>query len=40
MCRSAAGKDSVEFRRGLMNHHPKHLAVLDAAEQGDWGKPR
>jgi len=36
----AAGKDSVEFRRALMQHHPKHLAVLNAAaEKGDWGKP-
>jgi isoquinoline 1-oxidoreductase subunit beta len=36
----AAGKDSLEFRRGLMQNHPKHLAVLDAAaEKGDWGKP-
>jgi isoquinoline 1-oxidoreductase beta subunit len=36
----AAGKDSVEFRRALMQNHPKHLAVLNAAaEKGDWGKP-
>jgi isoquinoline 1-oxidoreductase subunit beta len=36
----AAGKDSLEFRRGLMKNHPKHLAVLNAvAEKGDWGKP-
>ena len=36
----AAGKDSVEFRRALMQKHPKHLAVLEAAaEKGDWGKP-
>ncbi len=36
----AAGKDSVEFRRALMQKHPKHLAVLNAAaERGDWGKP-
>jgi isoquinoline 1-oxidoreductase subunit beta len=36
----AAGKDSLEFRRGLMKDHPKHLAVLNAvAEKGDWGKP-
>ncbi|MYM98377.1 xanthine dehydrogenase family protein molybdopterin-binding subunit [Duganella vulcania] len=27
----AAGKDSVEFRRGLLKRHPRHLAVLDAA---------
>jgi isoquinoline 1-oxidoreductase beta subunit len=36
----AAGKDPLEFRRGLMRKHPKHLAVLNAAaEKGDWGKP-
>ncbi len=36
----AAGKDSVEFRRALMEKHPRHLAVLNAAaEKGDWGKP-
>lgn len=36
----AAGKDPLEFRRALMGHHPKHLAVLNAAaEKGDWGKP-
>ncbi len=36
----AAGKDSVEFRRALLQNHPKHLAVLNAAaEKGDWGKP-
>ncbi|MFL5099262.1 MAG: molybdopterin cofactor-binding domain-containing protein, partial [Xanthobacteraceae bacterium] len=39
-CARAAGKDSLEFRRGLMKYHPKHLAVLNAAaEKGDWGKP-
>ena len=27
----AAGKDSVEFRRGLLLQHPRHLAVLNAA---------
>jgi isoquinoline 1-oxidoreductase beta subunit len=26
----AAGKDPLEFRRGLMQNHPKHLAVLNA----------
>ena len=26
-----AGKDPVEFRRGLLKKHPRHLAVLDAA---------
>ena len=36
----AAGADSLEFRRSLMQNHPKHLAVLNAAaEKGDWGKP-
>ena len=36
----AAGRDSVEFRRALLQNHPKHLAVLNAvAEKGDWGKP-
>jgi isoquinoline 1-oxidoreductase beta subunit len=36
----AAGKDSVEFRRALMQNHSRHLAVLNAvAEKGDWGKP-
>lgn len=27
----AAGKDPVEFRRGFLNKHPRHRAVLDAA---------
>ncbi len=27
----AVGKDPVEFRRGLLTKHPRHLAVLDAA---------
>ena len=36
----AAGKDSLEFRRGLMQNHPKHLAVLNAvADRAGWGKP-
>jgi isoquinoline 1-oxidoreductase beta subunit len=36
----AAGKDSLEFRRALMQNHPKHLAVLNAAaEKAGWGKP-
>jgi isoquinoline 1-oxidoreductase beta subunit len=39
-CARAAGKDSVEFRRALMQNHPKHLGVLNAvAQKGDWGKP-
>jgi len=36
----AAGKDPLEFRRGLMANHPKHLAVLNAvADRAGWGKP-
>jgi isoquinoline 1-oxidoreductase beta subunit len=36
----AVGKDPLEFRRGLMKNHPKHLAVLNAvAEKAGWGKP-
>ncbi len=36
----AAGRDPLEFRRAMMQKHPKHLAVLNAAaEKGDWGKP-
>ena len=36
----AAGKDPLEFRRAIMQNHPKHLAVLNAAAaKGDWGKP-
>ncbi len=36
----AAGKDPLEFRRALMQKHPKHLGVLNAAaEKGNWGKP-
>jgi isoquinoline 1-oxidoreductase beta subunit len=39
-CARAAGRDSLEFRRALMQNHPKHLAVLEAAAaKGDWGKP-
>jgi isoquinoline 1-oxidoreductase beta subunit len=39
-CARAAGKDSLEFRRALMQNHPKHLAVLNAAaEKAGWGKP-
>ncbi len=34
------GKDSLEFRRALVQNHPKHLAVLNAAaEKAGWGKP-
>ena len=36
----AAGKDPLEFRRALMQNHPKHLGVLNAvAEKADYGKP-
>ena len=36
----AAGKDPLEFRRALMQNHPKHLGVLNAAaETAGWGKP-
>jgi isoquinoline 1-oxidoreductase beta subunit len=36
----AAGADQLEFRRALMQKHPKHLAVLNAAaEHAGWGKP-
>ena len=36
----AANADPVEFRRALMNKHPKHLAVLNAAaEKAEWSKP-
>ncbi|HTD92014.1 MAG TPA: molybdopterin cofactor-binding domain-containing protein, partial [Burkholderiales bacterium] len=39
-CAKAAGKDSLEFRRALMQKHPKHLGVLNAAaEKAGWGKP-
>jgi isoquinoline 1-oxidoreductase subunit beta len=36
----AAGRDPLEFRRALMQKHPKHLAVLNAAaEKAGWGSP-
>jgi isoquinoline 1-oxidoreductase beta subunit len=36
----AAGKDSLEFRRAIMQERPKHLAVLNAvADKAGWGKP-
>src|SRR5256714_1088289 len=36
----AAGRDPLEFRRALMQKHPKHLAVLNAAaEKAGWGTP-
>jgi isoquinoline 1-oxidoreductase subunit beta len=35
-----AGVDPLEFRRKLMQNHPKHLGVLNAvAEKAGWGKP-
>lgn len=36
----AARRDPLEFRRALMQQHPKHLGVLNAvAEAAGWGKP-
>ncbi len=36
----ATNTDPLAFRRALMAHHPKHLAVLDAAaERAGWGTP-
>jgi isoquinoline 1-oxidoreductase beta subunit len=36
----AAGKDPLEFRRAIMQSHPKHLGVLNAAaEKANWGAP-
>jgi isoquinoline 1-oxidoreductase beta subunit len=36
----AAGADPLEFRRAMMQNHPKHLGVLNAvAEKAEWGKP-
>ena len=36
----AAGKDPFEFRRDLMDEHPRFRAVLvRAAEMADWGSP-
>jgi len=37
---AAAKKDPVEYRRGLLGKHPRHLAVLElAAKESGWGKP-
>ncbi len=34
----AGGKDSFEFRRRLLEHHPRHQRVLEvAAERAGWG---
>jgi len=39
-CAKAAGKDPVQFRRALMQNHPKHLGVLNAvAKKAEWDKP-
>lgn len=36
----AAGKDTVAFRRALLQKHPRHLATLElAAKKSDWSKP-
>lgn len=35
-----AKKDPVEFRRGLLKDHARHLGVMElAAKEADWGKP-
>ncbi len=37
---SAAGKDPYEYRRALMDKHPRHKAVLElAAQKAGWGSP-
>lgn len=36
----AAGRDPVEFRRALLDKHPRHRAVLElAASKSGWGTP-
>lgn len=35
-----AGKDPYQFRRDLLQKHPRHLAALDlVAQKAGWGKP-
>jgi len=35
-----AGQDPVEYRRRMLQGHPRHLGVLNlAAEKADWGSP-
>jgi isoquinoline 1-oxidoreductase beta subunit len=39
-CAVAAGKDPLDFRRGLLRRNPRHLAVLDSvAALSGWGRP-
>jgi len=39
-CAKAAGKDPVKFRQAVMQNHPKHLGVLNAAaEKANWDRP-
>jgi isoquinoline 1-oxidoreductase beta subunit len=36
----AAGRDPVEYRSALLEHEPRHRAVLErAAQMADWGTP-
>ena len=36
----SAKRDPLEYRRGLLKDHPRHLAALNlAAEKADWAKP-
>jgi len=37
---AAAGKDPVDYRRALLEAHPRHRGVLElAADKAGWGKP-